>query len=134
MIPVTITIPILVVGASLVAGTSFYGGWTVRDWKAAEEEVARVEATTKKKDENLEQVQVASTNYEKKGIERETVYKTVYKTVKVVVDRPVYRNVCLDDDGVLSLNKAIDPGYSGSPTLKSSDSLQEVRLPRREDR
>ena len=51
--------------------------------------------------------------------DREVQYATITKTVDRVVDRPVYHNVCLDPDGLRSINaalagKADDPGIPAS--------------------
>jgi hypothetical protein len=47
--------------------------------------------------------------------EKEIVYRTITQTVDRIVDRPVYRNVCLDADGLRNINaaaagRAADPG------------------------
>ncbi|MBK7052249.1 MAG: hypothetical protein IPH54_17045, partial [Rhodoferax sp.] len=34
-------------------------------------------------------------------------YRTRWRTIETLVDRPVYRNVCLDADGLRELNAAI---------------------------
>lgn len=50
---------------------------------------------------------------------REVQYATITKTVDRIVDRPVYRDVCLDADGLRNINaalagKANDPGVAAS--------------------
>lgn len=45
--------------------------------------------------------------------QRITVQRTITKYRDKIIDRPVYRNVCLDDDGRMLINAAIrgtDPG------------------------
>lgn len=42
-----------------------------------------------------------------KKSEQKTVYRTIQKEVPVVVDRPVYRNECVDDDGLRLVNEAL---------------------------
>jgi hypothetical protein len=65
----------------------------------------------------------ASADLEKARNEKEIVYRNITRTVTKLVDRPVYRNVCLDDDGLRNINAALagtaadpaaDPGKSAS--------------------
>lgn len=73
--------------------------------KAAEQYAARVQAYNQLADE-----------YETAKAKRGVVYETITKTVDKLVDRPVYRNVCIDDDGLRQINAALaghpaaDPG------------------------
>lgn len=47
--------------------------------------------------------------------DRKTVYRTITRDVEKVVTRDVYRNVCLDDDGVRAINDALAGANSGQP-------------------
>lgn len=52
------------------------------------------------------------------------VYRTITKEVEKIVDRPIYRNDCWDNDGLLQYNNALtgtNPG-GATPALPSSDS------------
>lgn len=58
--------------------------------------------------------------------ERQIVTKTITKRVIELVDRPVYRNVCLDDDGLQLINAALagkGPSVAPAavPTVKPVD-------------
>lgn len=44
----------------------------------------------------------------------DAVYRTITKTVDRVVERPVYRNVCLDADGLRNVNAAL-AGAAANP-------------------
>lgn len=52
---------------------------------------------------------------EKARAHREVVYRTITKEVDKLVERPVYRNVCLDDDGLQRINEAL----TGAPAVAS---------------
>ena len=56
---------------------------------------------------------------------REIIYRTITKTVDRIVDRPVYRSVCLDDDGLRIANEALTgtPADTSQPdaTLPDAD-------------
>jgi hypothetical protein len=48
--------------------------------------------------------------------DRKTVYRTITRDVEKIVTRDVYRNTCLDDDGVLLVNSALaGRAYPGQP-------------------
>lgn len=51
-----------------------------------------------------------SAKYQAARAEREQKERTRYVEVQKIVTRPVYRNVCLDDDGVQVVNAAIADG------------------------
>lgn len=92
-------------------------GFVVNDWKRDANDKDRIEQEAKKKDEQVNTAQVASTGFEAKRTDNEIRYRTVTVTLEKVVDRPVYINQCLDDDGLRILNNQIlrraDPGQPG---------------------
>ena len=48
-----------------------------------------------------------SEKYEAQKSKREIVFKTIVRTVEKVVDRPVYKLVCIDEEGLEAANKAL---------------------------
>lgn len=66
-------------------------------------ERAQVEALAKQKDK----VNKVSADYEKLRSEQRTKVETVTRTVQKIVERPVYLNRCIDDDGVQQINSLI---------------------------
>jgi hypothetical protein len=85
----------------------FVGGWRVEHWRNNSAQLeAQAKATAKfKKDEK--RVDVAAEGHEAFKEKERIVYVEQEKKVRVFVDRPVYRNVCIDDDGVRLINDAI---------------------------
>lgn len=84
------------------------------------EKQAAVEAAAALANEQAEEL-------EKARAQREIVYKTITKEVERVVNRPVYLNVCLDDDGLRLINDAL-AGPSTAPgqpdaAMPSADTL-----------
>lgn len=53
-----------------------------------------------------EQAQKASEEYEQTKESERVKTETITRTVQKIVDRPVYINTCLDDDGVRLINEA----------------------------
>lgn len=82
-------------------------GYTVNDWKRDASDAERVQQEAKKKDEQRNTAHVASKEFEAKRTVNEVQYRTVTVTLKEYVDRPVYFNQCLDDDGLRILNEQI---------------------------
>jgi len=50
----------------------------------------------------------ASADYEKIKAEQRAKVETVTRTVQKIVERPIYLNRCIDDDGVQQVNSLID--------------------------
>lgn len=53
-----------------------------------------------------------SSDYEKLKSEQRVKNEVVIKEVQKIVDRPVYRNICIDDDGLRQLNSLISQNTS----------------------
>lgn len=104
--------PLPIILALLVSlGLGFGSGYTVQGWKRDAADKQRIEREAKKKDEQIETAQEASAVIEKIRTVNEIRYRTVTVTLEKIVDRPVYLNQCIDDDGLRILNDQI----SGNP-------------------
>lgn len=53
------------------------------------------------------QSNAAASNLESKNAQARVVYRTITQAVDKYIDRPVYRNVCFDADGVRDVNAAL---------------------------
>ena len=51
--------------------------------------------------------QKAAEKLEKGNAEAAVIYRTITKEVDKIIDRPVYRNVCVDPDGLRLINQAL---------------------------
>lgn len=69
-------------------------------------ERAQVEALAKQQDK----VNKVSADYEKLRSEQRTKVETVTRTVQKIVERPIYLNRCIDDDGLQQINSLIEAG------------------------
>lgn len=90
---------------SLVLGFGSGMGLQKLFWIAADKE--RIESEAKAKEDNQNKAHDASASFEGKRTTNEIRYRTVTVTVEKLVDRPVYINQCLDDDGLRTLNEQI---------------------------
>lgn len=84
--------------AAVVAG--FGLGWSVADWRADARELQRVQAAKELADEQQRMVSRASARFEAQREQRGARERVVVREVERVLEKPVYRNVCLDDDGL----------------------------------
>lgn len=66
-------------------------------------ERAQVEALAKQQDK----VNKVSADYEKLRSEQRTKVETITRTVQKIVERPIYLNRCIDDDGLQQINNLI---------------------------
>jgi hypothetical protein len=94
---------------------------TSNAWKAdlLEAERAHTEALIAE----IERTNTVAAELEVERGKSKTIYKTITKRVDKIIDRPVYRNVCLDDDGLRLVRAAIagqapDSGEPVSPLPK----------------
>lgn len=98
-------------------------GWAIQGWKRDSADKQRIEKEAEKKEEHRKQANKASAGFEEKRTANEIRYRTVTVTVEKVVERPVYLNQCLDDDGLHILNDQIlrraNPGEPGIKLPKS---------------
>jgi hypothetical protein len=112
-----------------VAAALFFAGWTAQGWrlnaKHDAEQLAQAKQAKEAYDAKAKQYNEAAQALEAAKNEREIVYRTITKQVEKVVERPVYRNVCLDSGGLQLINDALagraaDPGQP-APNLPSAD-------------
>ena len=90
----------------LGAAVAFGGAWKVQDWRYGAIEAKRLSALAEAEKKRDKASYEAATTFEKGRTRVETVFNTITETVEVIVDRPVYRNVCLDPDGLRALRDA----------------------------
>jgi hypothetical protein len=91
------------------------GTWKVQDWRYGAKEAARLEAVHRDMRAAEKRVDTAAAEHE--GDKREIIvqWKTITKEVDRVVEKPVYRDMCLDDDGMRVLREAIAPTPASEP-------------------
>ena len=102
-----IPLPLLACGALLCAafGAATATKITSDHYKAAAAEQERAAAVAYA--ERTEQLNAVSADLERARHDRKIVYRTITQQVEKVVARDVYRNTCLDVDGVSIINAAL---------------------------
>ena len=100
----------LTIIAAALAGLLVFGSaWKIQDWRFDSKEKERLEQVQEAKRMREKRVVTASANYEKKKEVTRVKYVKVIEEVEKIVDRPVYKNICLDDDGIKLINDGITP-------------------------
>lgn len=94
------------VGLAIIASLGYIGK---RIYDAGGDSV-RLEwekATAQQRKDEAEKMIAASIGLEAGNAKAKVVYRTITQIVDKIIDRPVYRNVCLDDDGLSNANAAL---------------------------
>lgn len=103
--------------AALILGLAagFAGAWNVQAWRADSAELKRTQAAKSDFLRREKEAYAPSVAHERFKEKERVVYEVITETVDKIIERPVYRNVCIDPDGLRSLNAAVrgradDPG------------------------
>lgn len=104
-----------IVAAALSAGAA----WQAQAWRFDALAKQRIEVQIEQRRNDEKAVSAASTSFEQDRAKNETRTRTVYVQVDKIIDRPVYRSVCVDADGLRLLNDQIrrvdDASEPGNP-------------------
>lgn len=98
-----------IIAAAIAALLAFGSAWKVQSWRFDAREKERLEQEHEAIKMREKTVTTASTNYEKKKEATRIKYVTVVETIEKIVDRPVYKNICIDEDGLKTINEGITP-------------------------
>lgn len=110
-------------GFAVIAGGLFLSGYNVKgkfDTAAQAKAQAEAEAQYQQKDAAYNAI---AAEYEKAKSDSHVQTQVVTKRVTQIVNRPIYRNVCLDTDGLSVVNAAINrttPSAAGPDTTVPS--------------
>lgn len=107
--------------AALLAATLAFGsGWKVRDWKAGADRTADIEQRNRDALRRAEHVDQAAVGYEVKREAGQQRQRVIIQEVERVIEKPIYRNVCLDDDGLRAVAAALG---ASAPTSRASSPM-----------
>ena len=93
--------------AIAIMGMIGTGVYKVKEWGADEVRQEWAAANLKAKAESEARISKAADDLAAERKKRKIVIREVTTYVDKIVDRPVYRTVCLDDDGLRCLDSAI---------------------------
>lgn len=100
-----ILIGFLALAIMAAVGTGVY---KVKKWGADEVRTEWAAANEKARAEEAARSAAAAKELEDERAKRKIVYRTITQQVDRIVDRPVYRNTCLDAAGLSCLQSAIN--------------------------
>lgn len=100
--------------AAILSGS---GVWKVQSWRYAAKEKERQEEVLRQIRIAEKRVDVAAESHEKDKQRIRTEFVTITETVEKIIEKPFYIDgVCLDDDGLRELARAIAPSAAaGEP-------------------
>lgn len=79
---------------------AFSGGWVVRDWKAGADMADVLAQAAKDQAARRSQVDAAAAGHEKYRKSAAARERVVIKEVEIVIEKPVYNNLCFEPDGL----------------------------------
>ena len=99
--------------------------WKVQEWRHGAKEADRLESVAENKRMNERAADQGATAHEADRAKIRTQFITITKEAeRVILEKPVYRNICLDDDGLHILAGAIDgqqPSGEPAPAVPQPD-------------
>lgn len=117
MIATKIKSKLLIAGFTLSVTAAVAGGWKLHSLVVDSETLASERAAAIAMQYVMEQEFNAALMLEEKLQELKANEKVIHTRERQIVDRPVYRNVCLDDDGL----QVLESYATGSSTSLSAD-------------
>lgn len=92
---------------SIIVGGVFYSGMSYQQLKYDAQAKAQTEQMHMKYVAEDKRFNSVAAGLEAKKVEREIVYVTIEKEIEKVVSRDIYRNDCIDDDGLRLINESL---------------------------
>lgn len=103
-----------VIGLLALIGAFFYGQG-VGKAKCERSHLAAQAEANHKRDLQIAAAQDADAELAEQDVARETIVREITREVPRIIDRPVYRNVCVDADGVRLIRRAVGAANGGAP-------------------
>ena len=94
--------------AAISAVLSFGAAWQIQSWRQDADRYAAAQDLARSQRDNAKLVDRAAEAYQVKQADAEVRERVVVKEVLRVVQQPVYRERCLDDDGMRIIADDID--------------------------
>lgn len=107
------------VAVAIVSGAVAFGAaWRVQSWRHDSAELARVELVRETEKMRRQAAGKAATQHEADKTKTRTEFVSITERVRdeIEVEKLVYRNICITDNGLRELaNAARATGYTGEP-------------------
>jgi len=120
----------LAIGVLLALIGTFFYGQHVGKQRCEAAYAKAAEADRKKRETQIAAAQEQDTAGAVANVQRETVVREITREVPKIIDRPVYRNVCVDADGVRLIDRAVDAANGrGAPGGGTAGAARGVQSP-----
>lgn len=86
----------------------FAAGWQVNDWRHESADADRAQQQKKADEAQAVRADSAAASHEGLRDQLRTEFQIIYRDRDRVVEKPVFRNVCIDADGLKLLSSAIE--------------------------
>ena len=101
------------VGALLLVVGAFFYGRHVGYTECENDRLKAAAAAQEKREKQIGQAQAGDAKAAEADVQRETIVREITREVPKVIDRPVYRDVCIDADGVRLIGRAVEAANGG---------------------
>ena len=108
----TIWIKLALIAAIFLAGLA--SGVKIQAGLTAQRDLTTLQAGAKEQVRRVDKIDAAATGHEADKAQLRTQFKTIFREVDRVVQKPVYLNICFDDDGLRAARAAIGPAATAS--------------------
>lgn len=94
----------IAIAAAIASGTAV---WNVQNWRFDSQRLADAEQVREVEKFRRQAANKGATAHEADKVRIRTEFVPITKEVEKIVERPVYKNICLDADGLAVLQQAI---------------------------
>lgn len=108
------------IGVLLALIGAFFYGQHVGAQRCEAAHLKAAAVTQEKREKQIGQAQTQDAKAAEADVQRETIVREITREVPKVIDRPVYRNVCIDADGVRLIGRAVEAANGGTPGGRSA--------------
>lgn len=108
------------VGALLLVVGAFFYGRHVGYTECENDHLKAAAAAQEKREKQIGRAQAGDAKAAEADVQRETIVREITREVPKVIDRPVYRNVCIDADGVRIIGRAVEAANGGAAGSRSA--------------
>lgn len=98
----------LALGVLVALIGAFFYGQSVGKAKCEVAYARQADKARIKRDETIREAQQQDLVAAAANVQRETIVREITREVPKIIDRPVYRNVCVDADGVQLIERAVE--------------------------
>lgn len=119
----------LAIGFLLALMGAFFYGQNVGKSKCERAHLAAQAAADRKREKQIVVAQDQDARLAEQDVQRETIVREITREVPKIIERPVYRNVCVDADGVRLIERAVDAANGGAASGRASGDPADLLAP-----